>query len=320
MKEATSWILLIAALSVLLLAFVSKQSHFITYGDGKFSKESNGGADSRLLQILKEAQIKNYKRGEALIFLAHITHHAGTSICSLMRKLGPSPDFACMGQGKNKTTPWPQMSKYPLFPLDFNQTNEYVSKYRELFHYHTMEFMSWANLHITNWEHENLVSMIVMRDPIERFLAGGKCGTYHESLPRDPTNETQALYWEYANSKCADNYALKVLTKDNCVQGANTTQECLEGAKTLLKRFTFILDQTCLGKSMVALGEALNLTITENDFESNLHKIHPVSTRDRIANDTLFEYLQTRFRRDIELFEWSKTQSIIRCDEAENIG
>ena len=45
-----------------------------------------------------------------------------------------------------------------------------------------------------------------------------------------------------------------------------------------------------------------------------------MSTRDRIANDTLFEYLQTRFRSDIELYEWSKTQSIVRCDEAENIG
>jgi hypothetical protein len=57
--------------------------------------------------------------------------------------------------------------------------------------------------------------MIVMRDPLERFMSGGKCGSFHKSLPDDPTNDTQELYWEYANSDCADNYALRVLANES---------------------------------------------------------------------------------------------------------
>ena len=48
--------------------------------------------------------------------------------------------------------------------------------WRPYFHFKSMEYISFGNLHKTNWEDKDLVSMIVMRDPLERFLAGGKCG------------------------------------------------------------------------------------------------------------------------------------------------
>ena len=54
-----------------------------------------------------------------------------------------------------------------------------------------------------------------MRDPLERFLSGGKCGGFQTRIPNDPTEDTQDVYWEYANSGCADNYALRVLTKES---------------------------------------------------------------------------------------------------------
>lgn len=63
----------------------------------------------------------------------------------------------------------------------------------------------------------------------------------------------------------------------------------------------------------MALGDALNLTITKEGFESRLHHEHP-PTRDRLGNDTLYEYVKRRFRRDIELYEWSKERSIVVCD------
>ncbi len=89
---------------------------------------------------------------------------------------------------------------------------------------------------------------------------------------------------------------------------------CLESAKELLSRFTFILDKACLNDSMVALGNALNLTITSSGFENKLfHKQH-ASLRDRFGNDTLYEYVKRRFWRDIELYEWSKERSIVVCD------
>ena len=65
---------------------------------------------------------------------------------------------------------------------------------------------------------------------------------------------------------------------------------------------------------MVALGYALNLTITTRGFETrNFHKEH-APLRDRFGNDTLYEHVKRRFRRDIELYEWSKSRSIVVCD------
>jgi len=56
--------------------------------------------------ITKELQISNYINGNALLLSVHITHHAGTSICKVMKKLGPTPSFAC-GANKNDDEPWP---------------------------------------------------------------------------------------------------------------------------------------------------------------------------------------------------------------------
>ena len=302
---------------------------------------------------IKQQQIANYIKGTAIIRNIHITHHAGTSVCHQMAKLGPTPGFACMGKWKDNATlehPWPsdealETSHIGLQPPEYNDTAAWVTFWRPYFHFKSMEYRHYPkpNLHTTNWEYENLVSMIVMRDPLERFMSGGKCGSFHKSLPDDPTNDTQELYWEYANSACADNYALRVLANEsvrvfcfvrrllgvscfpsylsiclhslsqNCANGEDTSISCLESAKTLLNRFTFILDKDCLADSMVALGNVLNLTITSSGFESSQHnKRDPL--RDRFGNDTLYEYVKRRFRRDIELYEWSKKRSIVVCN------
>lgn len=174
---------------------------------------------------VKQQQIANYIKGTAIIQNIHITHHAGTSVCFQMSKLGPTPGFACMGKGKGNATlehPWPsdealETSHIGLHHPEHNDTAAWVTFWRSYFHFMSMEFSHYPkpNLHATNWEYENLVSMIVMRDPMERFMAGGKCGSFHKSLPDDPTNDTQELYWEYANSDCADNYALRVLANES---------------------------------------------------------------------------------------------------------
>jgi len=272
---------------------------------------------------LKQQQIANFIKGnDTLLLNIHVTHHAGTFLCSTMRLVGPSPAFACMFPvlpgGDSTHQVWPPNVSTKRTYVPYNDTESYVSLFRPYFYYMSWEFRKWGNLQPTNWEYEKLISMIVMRDPIERFLAGGKCGRFHEAIHEDPTNETQHLYWEYANDKCSDNYALRVLT-DNAgyVMGSNTTAATLESAKTLLKRFTFVLDQECLEDSVIALNDALHLNITENmsSKTSRFHHHHTLSTRERIGNDTLYDFLQDRFRRDIELYEWSKTISILKCRE-----
>ena len=102
------------------------------------------------------------------------------------------------------------------------------------------------------------------------------------------------------------------LFTQECVNGSGTSTSCLDSAKELLKRFTFILDQSCLAESMVALGKKLQLNVSASGFEGT-HRRHDKSIRDRFGNDTLYDYVRTRFQRDIELYEWSKRRSIVVC-------
>ena len=44
---------------------------------------------------VKQQQISNYIKGSAILHSIHITHHAGTSLCRQMSKLGPTPGFDC---------------------------------------------------------------------------------------------------------------------------------------------------------------------------------------------------------------------------------
>ena len=106
--------------------------------------------------------------------------------------------------------------------------------------------------------------------------------------------------------------AYAYLLNQKCVNGADTSTSCLESAKDLLKRFTFILDQSCLAESMVALGKKLQLNVTASGFEGT-HRRHDKSIRDRFGNDTLYDYVRTRFQRDVELYEWGKRRSIVVC-------
>ena len=99
----------------------------------------------------------------------HITHHAGTVFCHKMRMVGPTPEFACLG-GNN----WPsnETAYRPNQPWTFNDTTVMVPLMRSHFHMISWEFSKWrANLYTTNWEYPDLLSVIVMRDPIDRLLA-----------------------------------------------------------------------------------------------------------------------------------------------------
>ena len=117
----------------------------------------------------------------------------------------------------------------------------------------------------------------------------------------------------FPDDPCTDNFALRVLANDRyCVNGTHTSEACLEGAKDLLRRFTFVLDQSCLADSMMAVADRLGLD-SSMKFESSLHHKH-TDVRTRIGNDTLLEFLQDRFRRDIELYEWSKKLAVLQCD------
>lgn len=62
------------------------------------------------------------------------------------------------------------------------------------------------------------------------------------------------------------------------------------------------------------MGAQLHLAITSDAFESHLHHEHK-SAKERINNNTLYEFLQKKFRYDIALYEWSKNMSIVKCSD-----
>ena len=111
---------------------------------------------------------------------------------------------------------------------------------------------------------------------------------------------------------------MKVLSKreTNCCQGANTSVDILNDAKDLIRRFTFVIDMACMDESLIELARVLNLTLPALNYGKKLLEKHAANTftaRERIGNDTLYEYLMSRFRRDIELYEWSRPISIVDC-------
>jgi len=253
-------------------------------------------------QSLKDLQIRNYLDGNALMLHSHITHHGGTSLCNWAKENGATPAFACV-YGDN----WPKglPNARDKTPWTFHETNEYVPLLRKHFHLVSWEYTitnPLRSFHATNWLHPNLVSVIVMRDPLDRLQS-------EQEAPRG-TNVSEIDWINYANGYHTNNYALRTLTnKEGCVKAADTGDDCLWLAKRLLRQFTVVIDQACFDESMEALSKMLNLTYNKRD---PVWHSHPPA-RERIGYDDVYDFLVRRNRKDIELYEWSKSISIVNC-------
>ena len=305
-----SIVILACSVSLLYLACDYRLVLHDTIPDQEADKVKFKRIFSYTREPIKQIQIQNYIDNHAIIYNIHITHHAGTSLCGAMRSLGPTPDFACMA-GKN----WPdEIPKTKYWPSN-TSTSALVQQVLPHFHFVSAEFSTWKHsdaLQRIDWEDHNLVSMVVMRNPMDRFLANGRC-EFRDRLKGDPTEFNQDIWWEYANAECADNFALRSLSGiEECC-----SMESLKRAKRLLERFTFIIDQECLDESLTATIELLNATdrfeLSQRNQARYDKKHEHKSARERIGNDTLWEFLKNKFRRDIALYEWSKNRSVVRC-------
>jgi hypothetical protein len=122
----------------------------------------------------KLIQIQNYRDGQALILNFHITHHAGTTLCRLARDNGPVPPFACMGGNGTLPSLRPLLAT-SLTPWFYNDTDYCIQRIQPVFHYIAWEYnLKRLNRSVndTNWEHPRLVSIIVLRNPMDRLLTG----------------------------------------------------------------------------------------------------------------------------------------------------
>ncbi len=186
-------------------------------------------------------QIQNYKTGKALIVNFHLTHHAGTTLYTWARDNGHVAPFACMGG--NVTPPMLKRSMSSLTtPWYYNKTDYWIQKVRPVFLY-----ISWKyglrrlqrSLNHTNWEHPNLASIVVMRNPIDRLLS--------DVGRHSVKNGTSVEWWDYAQNIRTNNYALRtIMSNEGCCNGGKTQDSYLEAAKSYLQRFTFVITWTVL--------------------------------------------------------------------------
>jgi hypothetical protein len=244
--------------------------------------------------ITAKTQIEHYRAGTGLILNIHLTHHAGTTMC---RVLGhavdtnsslTAPGISCLEASSDQTTsiaPHDLADDWPLLrpwrgrqPWSYHETEHRIVQIRKYFH-----FVSWESyieapkktpLSATNYEHPNLVSIYVPRDPLSRLLAGDAWTAQNfpdilqlqDDYNDDPTNSTSAStmdsWWQYARStRNVDNFALRILAGHGCCNGSSTERSHLDHVKTqLLDRFTFVLDIACLDAGMDAVATLLGFT------------------------------------------------------------
>jgi hypothetical protein len=303
----------LAILMLFTLLIAPRILSSFTQGNQSTSYTAEGQAVE--LTPLQELQVQNYKEGSVLILHFHITHHGGTTACYWARGNGPVPKFECMA-GENVPSYLSNFSDVDELPWSSNQTDFYVRELRKYFHFVSWEF-NWqtlgSSLNDTNFENPNLVSIIIMRNPLTRLMSS--VGRFFVK------NDTAEEWWDYAsNSLHTNNYAPRSLTSyEGCCQGEKTSSEYVDMAKSYLKRFTFIIDLERLEESLMSLCEILNLNMTVNAYK-NTHsksKTRHYDLRSRLHNDTLYMHLAVkRNARDIELYEWAKTQALVQCGDS----
>eukprot|EP00588_Corethron_pennatum_P030934 CAMPEP_0194338478 /NCGR_PEP_ID=MMETSP0171-20130528/79721_1 /TAXON_ID=218684 /ORGANISM="Corethron pennatum, Strain L29A3" /LENGTH=297 /DNA_ID=CAMNT_0039102625 /DNA_START=246 /DNA_END=1135 /DNA_ORIENTATION=- len=191
---------------------------------------------------IRAAQIANYRGGSALVIALHITHHGGTTLCRAVGRASdasrPAPSLSC-----NYGSRWPRED--PGRPwIGAEETARAAAALGAAYHFVGWEFRGFPGrgaLGGTHWEDPGVVSVVVLRDPLSRLLAG--TGYFGHRFGYGPERFTRADWWAYARSAQTDNYALRILAADRgCCAGADTERRHLEAAKALISRTTYVLD------------------------------------------------------------------------------
>jgi hypothetical protein len=267
----------------------------------------------RPLSPLARLQAASYRNGAGLILNLHMTHHGGTSFCGAVGNspdAGNSPSFACwlVQDEDNVSGDYPHEN-----PWKYEDTAHNIAIARGFFHMISWEFNSppsSPSIAETNWEDPNLFSVIVMRDPMKRMIAGD--GFVVQAFPGviQGTASNTTLD-RFARSNYSNNFALKVLAGIGCCDGKHTDRQHLEAAKALVRRFSVVIDIECLSESLQLLAV--------NEWNITLGKIGKGRTRssprERIGNEDIYEYLEEKNKLDIELYEWSKSLSYLDCSQ-----
>lgn len=310
---------------------------------------------TRPLSKLAKTQVQRYRNGTGLVLLNHLTHHAGTTFCHTFQNVTVkstgqferAPSFHCMAVTQNEGIAPQDLRPFLRHGNAFLKEDDYgspivkhnwgltVAKHpwtvdemdanirttRKYFHMVAWEYAHWKEQKVplaqSQWEHADLVSVVIMRDPMTRMFSS-PAGLF---FPRGLTNRRRVLgmtapdwrKWEFVKDPFTNNFALRVLAGPDCCNGTHTERTYLDKAKALLQRMTFVLDIECLNEGMQALAEILDIDIQLIQGNVGTHQHKSKTPRERIANDEVYDALLARNRLDIELYEWSKQISLVNC-------
>ena len=108
----------------------------------------------------------------------------------------------------------------------------------------------------------------------------------------------------------------------------NLNQTNYERAVSILDRFTVVLDIDCLHEGIQALANLLGLdqkrihdSLLKNEKgriskgKTKTHQKQRSSLKDRIGYQDVYEYLLEKNKWDIKLYEYSKSVSLVRCEQ-----
>jgi len=259
----------------------SKYASIALKKDSFIAKESENSLPRR--DELVSQQIRNFKEKRAIMIA--VEDGAGTYMCDYMRHVGniPHQDFSCSHGASG--------------PLVYNNTAERVA-------------LAWHDgtdpMSEVNWEDPHIVSIFVMPNPFDLIQASRKSleGTNHVRRKSGKSSEG------VAHSSTSSHSTLHRLTGVMCDdRGGNITESCFVEAKHALKRFTFVLNRECLAESVSALAKVLELPDPGTYHAHRNERVQERTSRTE-PNDFAFQ----RIQRDIELYEWSRSLSLVRCE------
>lgn len=251
-------------------------------------------------------QIQAYRQQNALIIHIEVEYHAGHAVCSVLGNNTPGPDCWQLKDRPDPAYPY----YYPWLHRDTAANAAVVRSHFDLISWKFSHPPGEVTLHDTNWEHPSVLSIYVARDPLTRMLAYDKKAA--ELWPavfgaRVNPDQAHSQWWAFARSPYTDNFALRALTSKECCRGSHTPQKYLELAKALLERFSIILDMDCLEDGLEAVADLLGLQIALPQ------KKPQTSAQERIPEPELYEFLRSKNRMDIELYEFAKSRSLVKC-------
>lgn len=264
-------------------------------------------------EAVRAAQIENYREDAALMIHIHVTHHGGTTFCNTVgNAIGDNkntPSFACIWTERGRRIdPWNTR----------RETKRNVLILRKKFHMISWEYQDFpirnVPLESTDWESPNIVSVIIMRDPMSRMLTDSSYLKNTFGHGNQKIESLTAKDWhEYSRSVQTDNFALRILTdRWGCCSGADTDPDHLKMAKKLLRRMTYVLDMACLDEGMARLSAELGITM--NIKKGKRVRSHVGSSpEERIKDKEIYRYLIEKNRLDIKLYEWSKSLALVDC-------